>query len=266
MESWIQFGRGPVLAAAFSLMILGLVRILLLTSINLEEVYKKSWDRLINWKDVGRQTVNWLVPVARLWRGRPVYSTLSVLFHLGLLLVPLFLAAHVLLWRSAVGFGWKALPQRAADVLTILALATGFGLIVGRAASFAAHRISRAQDYFWPILLLVPFATGFLCSHAAISAKTYQSLMLLHVYSADLILVLIPFTKIAHCVLEPFSQTVSAVAWKFPERAGDRVAATLGYADRPSWIPQARFSQPARIRASAPAGGSQPAKEEVTAS
>ena len=57
--------------------------------------------------------------------------------------------------------------------------------------------------------------------------------MLLHVYAADLILVMIPFTKIAHCVLAPLSQIVTAVAWKFPAGAGDRVAATLGYAGRP---------------------------------
>lgn len=246
MEPWIQFGRGPLFAAAFSLMVLGLIRTLLLTSLNLAEVYKKSWDRLVNWKDVTRQTANWLVPIPRLWRGRPVYSTLSFLFHVGLLLVPLFLGAHVLLWRSAVGFGWKPLPQRWADWLTIAALTTGFGLIVGRATSSASRRISRQQDYFWPSLLLVPFATGFLCTHAAISANTYQSLMLLHVYSADLIIVLIPFTKIAHCVLEPFSQAVSTVAWKFPSGAGDRVAATLGYADRPSWAPQARLTKPAQ--------------------
>ncbi len=62
----------------------------------------------------------------------------------------------------------------------------------------------------------------------------YQSLMLLHVYSADLIMLLIPFTKIAHCVLAPLSQVVTAMAWKFPAGAGDRVAATLGYADRPA--------------------------------
>ena len=64
--------------------------------------------------------------------------------------------------------------------------------------------------------------------------------MLLHVYSADLIMLMIPFTKIAHCVLAPLSQTVTAVAWKFVPGAGERVAATLGYADRPIWAEQAR--------------------------
>lgn len=246
MEFWIQLGRGPLFAAAFSLMILGLVRILVLTAVGIAEAYRRSWDRIINWKEVARQTAHWLVPFGRLWRSRPVYGTVSFLFHVGLLLAPPFAAAHVLLWRRSVGFAWKAMPQNLADVLTIMTLVAGVCLVLGRAAFAASRSVSRFQDYLWPVLLLVPFGTGYVCSHAALSPKTYQSLMLLHVYTADLIMMLIPFTKIAHCVLAPLSQVVTAVAWKFPPGAGDRVAATLGYADCPSWMPKARLEETLR--------------------
>ena len=64
--------------------------------------------------------------------------------------------------------------------------------------------------------------------------------MLAHIYSADLILVMMPFTKVAHCVLAPLSQVVTAVAWKFVPGAGDRVAATLGHAGHPTWLAAAR--------------------------
>jgi nitrate reductase gamma subunit len=271
VDSWIQFGRGPLFAVAFSLMVLGLARILLLTLVGIVEAYRKSWDRIVNWKEVRRQTFHWLFPVGRLWRSRPVYSTLSMLFHVGLLLVPLFAAAHVLLWRRSVGFAWKAMPQTSTDVLTIIVLVAGMGLLLGRATSAAARSISRPQEYFWPVLLLIPFATGFACSHVALSAKTYQVLMLLHVYAAALILLLIPFTKIAHCVLTPLSQIVTAVAWKFPPGAGDRVAATLGYADCPSWLPKARLTKAGHVPAPAVASTTTArvevplAKQEVTA-
>jgi nitrate reductase gamma subunit len=271
VEFWIQFGRGPLFAAAFALMVLGMIRIVALTMVGAAGAYRRSWDRIVNWKEVARQTFHWLVPVARLWRTRPIYSSVSLLFHVGLLLVPLFAAAHVLLWRGAMGFGWRAMPQRAADLLTILTLLAGAGLLLGRVTSSAARRISRPQEYFWPILLLAPFATGYACSHAALSAQAYQELMLLHVYSADLIMALLPFTKIAHCVLAPLSQIVTAVAWKFPPGAGDRVAATLGYADRPSWVPKARLEAPAVTLPPVAAGVTKPrvdvgmVKQEVTA-
>ncbi len=268
MEFWIQLGRGPLFAVALSLMVLGIMRILALTVVGVLEAYRRSWDRIVNWREVASQTVGWLFPVGRLWRRRPVYSTLSVLFHAGLLLVPLFAAAHLLLWRHSVGFAWKAMPQTSVDALTIMTLVAGAGLLLGRATSAAARAISRPQEYFWPVLLLVPFATGFACSHAALSATTYQTLMILHVYAADLIMALIPFTKIAHCALTPLSQIVTAVAWKFPPGAGDRIAATLGYADCPSWLPKARLDKalPAVASTTTARLDAKVAKQEVTAS
>ncbi len=242
MEAWIEFGRGPLFRLCFSLMVLGLLRLLLLTMIGVAENHRRSPDKIVPWKAIVKQTLGWLAPLGRLWNKRPVYSTISVLFHAGLLLVPFFLAVHVLLWKRSVGFAWPALPQPVADWLTLLVIVTALGLILGRAAHTGARSLSRFQDYAWLVLLAVPFVTGYVCAHAAIGPKGYQSGMLLHVYSADLLMALIPFTKIAHCVLAPLSQLVTGIAWKFPAGAGDRVAATLGCADRPSWAPKARLS------------------------
>lgn len=243
MESWIGFGRGPLFRLAFALMVFGLLRIVALTVISVVEAYRRNEDHIVNWPEVARQTLGWLFPVGRLWRRRPVYSTVSILFHAGLLIVPLFLAAHVFAWKRALGFGWTAMPQALANGLTLAVVVCGLALFVGRVSGAAARTLSRPQDYAWPLLLILPFATGYVCSNLAIGAKTYDALMLLHVYSADLILLLIPFTKIAHCVLAPLSQVVTAVAWKFPAGAGDRVAATLGYADRPTWMENARLDR-----------------------
>ena len=174
METWIQFGRGPLFRLAFALMLLGLLRSVVLTIVGVVEAYRRNPDKIVNWRAVRRQTFGWLVPINRFWHERPAYSTVSILFHAGLLLV-------------------------------------------------------------------TPFLTGFICSNLAIRPKAYETMMLVHVYSANLIMLLIPFTKIAHCVLAPFSQLVTAVAWKFPAGAGDLVAATLGYADRPNWLKGARL-------------------------
>lgn len=240
VEAWIDFGRGPLFRLALGLMVLGLLRVVALTLAGIAEAYRRNSDRIVPWKVVARQTLGWLAPVGRLWGARPVYSATSFVFHAGLLAVPLFLAAHLRLWRGAVGFGWPGLGRGLADSLTLLTIAAGLGLLGGRVFHFGGRALSRLQDYMWPPLLVFPFITGYLCSHAALGARAYQQLMLVHVYSADLILALIPFTKIAHCVLAPFSQAVTAVAWKFVPGAGARVAATLGYAEIPIWVAHAR--------------------------
>jgi nitrate reductase gamma subunit len=243
VESWIEFGRGPLFRITFALMLLGLLRIFVLTLTGVAEAYSRNPDKIVNWREVVKQTIAWLFPIKRLWKQRPAYSMISLFFHVGLLLVPLFLAAHVLLWKRAVGFAWPAIPQRLANDLTVVVIVAGLGLVCGRLLSSGARKLSRRQDVAWPLLLVLPFVTGYVCSNLAIGPKTYDSMMLVHVYSADLIMLLIPFTKIAHCVLAPLSQVVTAVAWKFPAGAGDRVAATLGYADRPTWVKESRAAR-----------------------
>lgn len=242
MEAWIEFGRGPLFRLTFSLMVLGLLRVILLTVIGLAEAWRRSSDKRMAWREIGGQTLGWLVPAGRLWRSRPLYSATSVLFHAGLIAVPFFLAAHLLLWRRAAGFAWPPIPQPLADWLTLASVAAGLGLFCGRLADRRARSLSRRQDYLWPLLLVVPFVTGYACSNVAVAPNTYQALMFLHVYCGDLIMILIPFTKIAHCVLAPLSQLVTAVAWKFVPGAGDRVAATLGFASQPNWTEKARLN------------------------
>ena len=250
MEAWINFGRGPLFRLCFALMVLGLLRIFLLTIVGMVAAYRRNPDKIVPWKELVSKTFLWLFPFGKLWSKRPVYSTISFLFHVGLIAVPLFLSAHLLLWKRGVGFAWPALPQVVADWLTVLVIATAVGLFLGRAFHPGARMLSRRQDYVWPLLLAVPFVTGYVCSNMAVGPRSYQWFMLVHVYAANLIMVMIPFTKVAHCILLPLSQFVTGIAWKLPAGAGDRVIATLGYADRPTWVKQPRLSSG---RADAPA-------------
>ncbi len=242
MEAWLEFARGPLFRVCFALMILGLLRVLVLTAINMVEAFRRNPDKILPWKDLTLKTIGWLFPFGKLWTKRPVYSTFSFLFHIGLILVPLFLYAHAQLWKRAIGYSWPALPQSVANWLTLLMLVCAAGLLVGRLVDRGALTISRRQEFMWLILLSVPFATGYLCSNADLAPKTYQALLLVHILAADLVMVMIPFTKIAHCILLPLAQYVTGIAWKLPCGAGERVAATLGYPDRPTWVERPRVS------------------------
>ena len=55
---------------------------------------------------------------------------------------------------------------------------------------------------------------------------SWQVTMLIHVLSAELLFVVIPFTKLAHIVLFAFDR-VSAVHWQLRPGAGDKVAEAL---------------------------------------
>ncbi len=243
MTGWIEFARGPLFRLCFALMFLGLLRILLLTLLGVREAYQRSSDKIVSWKEIRYQTLSWLFPVARLFRQRPIYSLFSFAFHVGMILTPIFLASHILLWRNSVGFGWPALPQRLANWLALLVIFAGLGLFLGRVLHPAARKLSGFQEFLWPLLLVMPFVTGYISSNVILFPRTYQELLLVHILSGDFILLLIPFTKLAHCMLAPLSQLVTGIAWKFPAGAGDRVAETLGFLDRPTWMPKARLAE-----------------------
>lgn len=227
MESWLGFARGPLFRLSFAIMILGLLRILFLDIWGAYKAYRKAGDKSMPWKLIFSRSLEWLFPVKRVAHNRPLYSIFSILFHIGLILVPIFLFAHVKLWENSVGISWITLPYNWAFWLTASTIAFAIALIIGRVFNKSSSFISRKQDYLWPVLLLIPFVTGFICANLNVDPKSYQFFMLMHVLSGDLIFILIPFTKIAHCVLMPLSQVVCTLAWKFPPKTDEDICTTL---------------------------------------
>jgi nitrate reductase gamma subunit len=223
----LDFARGPLFRLSFLVMALGLLRIFILDLWGIFGAYRKAGDKKIPWGLTIRKTVSWLLPIKKIPNSRPIYSLVSVLFHIGLIIVPIFLYAHVFLWKKSLGFGWFSLPQGLADIMTLAVLALGLILFIGRVASKNASFISRRQDFLWPLFLLVPFATGFICSNLVLNPAAYQAFILTHILSAELIFILMPFTKIAHIILMPLSQFVSTLAWRFPPETDEAVCATL---------------------------------------
>jgi hypothetical protein len=58
-------------------------------------------------------------------------------------------------------------------------------------------------------------------------------MVLLHVLGGDLVLIMIPTTKIAHCVLYPFTQLLFQLGWHFPADTGRHVAIALRKENEP---------------------------------
>jgi hypothetical protein len=89
------------------------------------------------------------------------------------------------------------------------------------------------QDYALPLIVALPFASGFLVMHPSWNPFSFDATLLVHVMSANLLLFLIPVTKLSHMILLPITQLVSELAWHFPPDAGSKVAATLGKESKP---------------------------------
>ena len=227
METFLDFARGPLFRLSFMILILGLARIIFLDIWGAFKAYRRAGDKAMPWKLIFSRTWEWLFPVKRLRNNFQIYSVLSILFHIGLIIVPIFLFAHIQLWKQSIGIPWPTLPYHWAFWLTIATIIFAISLFIGRLVIKQAKELSRKRDYFWLILLLIPFITGFVCAHINISPQAYNFFMLSHVLSGELIFILIPFSKIAHCVIAPLSQIISTLAWKFPPETDDDICETL---------------------------------------
>ena len=225
MEPWLDLARGPLFAFSFLVMVLGLTRHVLLQVHGL--VTRKGWRlRQAPWRSIASSTLGWAVPVRHLDRSTLVMTTASFLFHVGAVVVPVFLAAHVALWSDFLGVSLPALAEGAADLLTVLTIVCVLVLVAYRLTTPRARALTRASDYGVLGLVLFPFLSGFLAAHATVNPLPWSAMMLLHVLGAELLLVAVPFTKLAHVVLFPFDR-LSEVHWQLRPGAGDRVAAAL---------------------------------------
>jgi nitrate reductase gamma subunit len=223
---------GPLFWTAFAFMVFGLLRLVGLSLWEGAKAYRRAGDKDIPVGQVMGNTLKWLVPTGAL-KNRWLYSLTTFLFHVGVILVPILLAGHIALWNKALGISWPAIPNSVATALTLVVAATIVAILVQRAWARDSRPLGRFQDYALPVLIGIPFVSGFLVMHPAWNPFSRDPTLLVHVLSADFLIFMVPLTKLSHMILLPFTQLVSELAWHFPPDAGSRVAVTLGKENEP---------------------------------
>jgi len=227
MSEFLEFARGPLFVATFLFMICGLARHVVLRSRDLYRVLRRTPKRDVPWKQVAVKSAGWMFPVKYLFSAAPILTISSILLHAGLIIVPIFLAGHVYLWSQSIGLTLPTLPTGAADFLTLMTLGAGGIVFFFRLIRKAARDMSRLADYLLILITLTSFASGYFTVHPELSPLTYQTMMLIHVLSAELLFVLIPLSKLSHVVLFPFDRLSGDIFWRLVPGAGDKVARDL---------------------------------------
>ncbi|MFH1530165.1 MAG: hypothetical protein ABIK09_05445 [Pseudomonadota bacterium] len=232
MEPWLEWARGPAFIFAFTFMVLGLARHVVMTAWETFRTMRRAGDKALPYSAVIVSTLKWLFPADKL-RNQFVFSVTSILFHVSILIVPIFLVGHIALWSRGLGISWPGVPNQVADILTIVAIIAAVALVAQRLGARATRQLSRFQDYALPLVIAMPFATGFLLMHPGVSPFAYEPTLFTHVMSGNLVFVLMPITKLSHAVLMPSVQLVSEVGWHWPADSGARVAAALRKEEEP---------------------------------
>lgn len=198
-----SFLVGPALWATFIIFFGGLI-------VRVAHLYRLSRKKdLVFYNHTGfnwglRSILYWLLPWGSAsMRQQPVFSCMAFLFHITLLAVPLFLNAHNILWDESWGIRLWSLPNALSDVMTVILLVSIIFLVIRRIVRREVRILTETWDYVLLGLTALPFITGFLAYH---QVGPYELLMILHVVAAEILLILIPFTKLAHMILFFFAR------------------------------------------------------------
>jgi len=232
IESLLEWLRGPVFWAGLVFMVLGLGRHVAITVWGIIRTWRQAGDKTVPIRQVIGATLRWIFLTQGL-KNRLLYGLNTLIFHISVILVPIFLAGHIALWEKAIGIGWPALPNGISTALTVTAIIAAISIVIQRVVFKEARRLSRFQDFIMPLIVALPFATGFMLMHPAWNPFSHLFTYFLHVLTADLILFLIPITKLSHIVLLPGTQLVSELAWHWPSESGSRVEEALGKVNEP---------------------------------
>ena len=225
MEELLALLKGPLLTFVVVILVLGLIRQVVLSVWVLIEATRRAGDRNIPYARVLRNIAIWVFPVTRLHRSLPVFSYASFFFHLGVISSAVFLREHIDLF-GPLGLSWPSIPRPYVDWLALLAF-VGLTILLGyRIYVRQSRAVSGFADYVILVLLIVTVGMGYLAGQSW-NVIPYDVTMVFHIAAGLAILVLIPFTKLAHCALYPLVRLSSEIGWHFTQEGGHDVVKTL---------------------------------------
>jgi nitrate reductase gamma subunit len=146
-----------------------------------------------------RSILKWLIPFGTYgWRRQPFMTIIFFGFHIGAVLVPLFLLAHNLFLEEKIGFSLITLSPLLADVLSWAVVVSALLLALRRIALPEVRILTTTYDYFILLISVAPFITGLIARY---EIGSYAFWLTAHILCAEVLLIAIPFTKLSHIVL-----------------------------------------------------------------
>ncbi|MDX9787406.1 MAG: hypothetical protein RBT11_11545 [Desulfobacterales bacterium] len=127
----------------------------------------------------------------------PGTITVSTIFHVCLLITPIFVLGHNELLDLSWGFSLFSFSEAITDTMTLIFLVCAAFFLLRRIFLARLRAISSFYDYVVLFLAIMPFLTGFLAYHHLFD---YRTVMILHMLFGELMLMAIPFTKLVHMI------------------------------------------------------------------
>jgi nitrate reductase gamma subunit len=191
----LTFARGSALNWALIIFVIGIV-------LRLFEIFGLSRKADLATPRTHSPGSGWRTMLARsipppgMLKRDPVTYIGGYVFHLGLLFAIFFFAPHIEFFRSMTGLHWPNLPTALVDASVVAAMVALGMLLAHRLNNPVKRMLSGFGDYLAWTVTLLPLLTGYMAYHHLLFE--YTLMLSLHLFSVELLLVVLPFSKLFH--------------------------------------------------------------------
>jgi len=190
MESFVE---GPLLRLVFVLFTAAVVaRLLFFIMAVLRSRNDKGGGVSYVLQILGR----FLLPYHKASLRKPLYASLRYIFHLCLVVVPIWLGGHVVLWaESRFEWDWLSLPDSWADILSLVLLILAGWFFIRRIVFKEIRVRSSFRDFAIIFFTALPFLTGYFLSHGTLDGVGFlgDNIRTIHVLSGEIMILMAAF-------------------------------------------------------------------------
>ena len=152
-----------------------------------------------------RSIFHWIIPfAAKNMQKHPEITIITFAFHICLIFTPIFLLAHNILLHESWKVSLWTLPEKVADIMTLVVIFSSIFLFIRRIVSPEVRFVTFFSDYILLLVAFAPFITGFLAYHQLFFS--YKAILIAHILCGEIMLILIPFTRLSHMLFFFFTR------------------------------------------------------------
>ena len=126
----------------------------------------------------------------------PVSYIGGYIFHVGLAIIVFLGAPHILLIKNLIGLSWPALPSQFIGLAAVVTMAAMVVVLFDRINKPVKRFLSTFEDWLTWAVTFLPVLTGWMATQHLF--LPYTQMLALHILSAEILLVVLPFSKLLH--------------------------------------------------------------------
>ncbi len=159
-----------------------------------------------------------MLPRMEFWRGGKLGAFNGYLYHIGLAVIVFGYLPHILFVERLTGIRWPPLPEPLVYLAVGPTIISLLVVLLERLTDPVLRLLADVDDYFSWFVVFLPLLTGMLAIGGAPlqpppgAAPLYPLPLAIHLLSVELLLLWLPFGKLAHAFLVFISRGVTGAA------------------------------------------------------